>query len=196
MKTSNKLVAFMAMAMLSVSALADKEPQQGFYISPEVNKVTHKDYCKGIRSVAPQARCSESAIGFGLLGGYKFNDFVAVEAGFHIASGFDVSATFNGVNVKSDLDYNSYSLGSAWRYPIGERFALTGTVGYHFWDVEANVSAGGAGISASRDGSDLYFGGGLEFITTDKINSRVEYTRYTLNDEDADVISFRLVVSF
>ena len=45
MKKMNNLVAFMAMAILSVSALAEKEPRQGFYIAPEVVNVTFKDLC-------------------------------------------------------------------------------------------------------------------------------------------------------
>ena len=71
MKKMNKLVAFMAMAMLSVSALAEKEPRQGFYIAPEVVNVTMKDYCKNL---GKPPTCSESEIGFGLLGGYQFNE--------------------------------------------------------------------------------------------------------------------------
>ena len=187
MKTINKLVAFMAMAMLSVIALADKQPRQGFYIAPEVANVTFKDFCSDLGS---QETCSESEIGFGLLGGYQFNDFIAAEVGIRIARGFDYKYSAG----KTDFDYKSYSLGGAARYPLGERFALTGKAGYHFWDVTANESVDGTRDSYdAADGSDLYFGGGLEFATG-KMSFRAEYTRYQADDIDADVLSIGLVI--
>ena len=186
MKKMNKLVAFMAMATLSVSALAEKEPRQGFYIVPEVVNVTMKDYCKNL---GKPPTCSESEIGFGLLGGYQFNDFIAAEVGIRIARGFNASAGNN----KRDFDYKSYSLGGAARYPLGERFAITGKAGYHFWDVNVNTSSDGTRSSFTTDESDLYFGGGLEFATG-KMSFRAEYTRYELDDIDADALSIGLVI--
>ena len=183
MKKMSKFVAFMAMAMLSVIALADKQPRQGFYIAPEVANVTFKDFCSDLGS---QETCSESEIGFGLLGGYQFNDFIAAEVGVRIASGFDRKDSAG----KTDFDYKSYSLGGSARYPLGERFALTGKAGYHFWDVQVNTNSGSG---RSVDESDLYFGGGLEFATG-KMSFRAEYTRYELDDIDADVLSIGLVI--
>ena len=119
-------------------------------------------------------------------GGYQFNDFIAAEAGVHIVSGFDR----NESDSKFDIDYKSYSFGGAARYPLGEHFALTGKVGYHFWDAQVNTSSGSG---RSVDESDLYFGGGLEF-KTGKVSFRVEYSRYEVDEIDADVISVGLVI--
>ncbi|MGI9297581.1 MAG: porin family protein [Gammaproteobacteria bacterium] len=189
--TTRKLAAILAAAMLSVPAAAQEESDKsGFFVAPEVGQVKAKDYCDQFPS---SWSCEDSEIMFGISGGYQFNEFFAAEGGVRFASGFDFTSQDGSVN--GDVDFMSFSIGGRARLPFGGNFAATGKAGFHFWEADASIT-GTTSVELSDDDTDPYFGGGLEFIASDNIAVRAEYTRYQLDDDDADVISGAVVVRF
>ncbi|MGI9307456.1 MAG: porin family protein [Gammaproteobacteria bacterium] len=197
MKNKTPLFAsFLAAAMLAVPATAE-EKETRFYIAPEVGQITLQDWCKDIRAELPTASCEDGEIGYGISGGYKFNEYFSVEAGGRFASGFNVSNTSGGATASVDTDVKSFSIGGRGKFPIGEVFALTGKAGLHAWDLEANASSAVfSGTIASDNGTDPYYGVGAEINFHDRIGVRAEYTRYKFDDADADVISASAVFNF
>lgn len=200
MKTTTKtttLAVFVAAVMLSVPVAAE-EARRGFYIAPEIGQVKIKDYCADVRAVSQNVTsCDESELGFGLAGGYQFNDFFAVEGGGRFASGFKISETLNGITSSIETDIRSFSIGARGNFPIGQHFLLTGKAGFHFWNYKVKESGAG---SATVDGEDPYYGVGAQFNFNEKMGVRAEWTRYVAKNQndnsDLDVISGSLVVNF
>ena len=190
---SKKLFALAAAAALCAPAMA-KESEPGFYVAPEISLVSFSDYCSDARTLFNVTSCEDSEIGFGISGGYQFNPFFAAELGARFGSGYDVTVTNDlGAALSIDIDYTSFSLGGRGNYPIGTSgLALTGNLGFHFWDVEA--SAGGASIST--DGTDPYGGIGASYAFSDSISARGEYTYYKYDDDNANVFSGAVVWNF
>ena len=131
MKTTHKLITFAAAAALCAPALA-KDFKLGFYVAPEISLVSFGDYCSDAAVLFPGASCEDSEIGFGISGGYQFNEFFAAELGARFGSGYDVTGSIENEPFSIDFDYTSFSLGGRGNYPIGTSgFALTGTAGFH-----------------------------------------------------------------
>ena len=195
MKHSTTLAAAIAAAMLAVPAIAEEE-QRGFYIAPEIGQVKSKDYCSDARgALIGVTSCSDSEIGFGLSGGWQFNEFFAVEGGGRFASGFDISGTANGTAYRLDADYRSFSFGARGKFPVRKDFFITGKAGWHFWKVEANASAS-VNSASSNDGSDPYYGLGAKFNFNKTFGVLAEFTRYEGDSDSVDVISGSAVINF
>ncbi|MGI9298399.1 MAG: porin family protein [Gammaproteobacteria bacterium] len=221
--TMRKTLAFIfAAVMVAVSPVVlAEEDKTGFYVAPEVGLVKLQDWC-GSTEFIRDTSCEDSEFGFGLSGGYRFNDFFAVEGGYRLASGYDAEGVAlqdfpNGNALQDDIvsgevDFSSWSLGLRGFFPVSEMFSATAAAGFHFWDLEVDIQAadppncaslGRSGgcpgtfrYSVDQDGSDLYLGLGGEFAATDNISIRASYTRYLTDDYDADVISGNIVWSF
>ncbi len=197
MKNKTSLAAFVAAITLAFPAIAEEE-KRGFYIAPEIGQIKVKDYCSDARSLfTGVTSCSDSEIGFGLSGGWQFNDFFAIEAGGRFGSGFDISGVASGTAYKIDADYRSFSFGGRGKFPVGQHFFVTGKAGLHFWKVNADISASGLGSdSVSADGNDPYYGLGVGFNFNEKIGFLAEYTKYEGDSDSVDVISGNLVFNF
>lgn len=206
-------------AVLPSVAFAQTDERRGVYVSPEVGIAKLSDYCDGLDEDREES-CDDSVFGFGMSGGYWLNEFFAVEGGFRLANGLGVvGRDFEGTSAdltddiisSVETDFFSWSLGVRGSFPLGEKFAIGGKVGAHFWDAESdirftdndgsptviNLVSGGSATraSADEDGTDLYFGIGGEYRFTDHIAVRAEYTRYKA-DNDADLISGSFVWNF
>ena len=158
-------------------------------------------------------------------GGYRLNDFVAVEGGFRYADGFEGKTTIptpSGSSIGSDsgqdypngtpIEYGdlvegdgqvtSWSLGLRGFFNVSEYVNLTGKAGFHFWNAEEDfnvtghsASTGDTSFSVDDDGTDLYLGVGGEFNISDNLVARAEYSRF-FADDDVDIISGSVVWSF
>ena len=188
------LAVFMATAMLAVPAVAE-ENKHGFYIAPEISQIKIKDYCSAARTnLLGVTSCDESELGFGLSGGYRFNDHIAVEGGGRFASGFDVRLVDDfGDTETGKTDFRTFNLGVRATLPLGEHFALTSKAGVHFWNTEVKFSGGD---KFDNDGTDPYFGAGIKFNFNENIGIMAEYSRYKFGNDDADIFSANVVFSF
>ena len=179
---SKKLFALAAAAALCAPALA--KSGTGFF-APEIGIVSFSDWCDDPE--ADGVSCKDSEIGFGIVSGYWFNDFIAAELGARFGSGYDAGPI--------ELEYTSFSLGGRGNYPIGTSgFALTGNLGFHFWDVDA--SAGGGDLSIGTDGTDPYGGIGASYAISDSISAKGEYTYYKYDEDNANAFTGSVVWSF
>lgn len=193
MKPHQKIAAIFAAVCLSLPAFAEERESRGFYVAPEVGLVKIKDYCGSAPGITV-SDCEDSEIGFGISGGYQFNEFFAAELGARFASGFDATVSSGGSSFDADTDFQSFSVGGRANLPLGANFALTGKAGFHFWDQEVNVD--GSSLQFSEDGTDPYFGAGAELLVSEEIGIRAEYTRFTGEETDADLISASAVIRF
>jgi OOP family OmpA-OmpF porin len=123
-----------------------------------------------------------SATGFKVIAGWRFLDWLSVEANYVDLGSADDNV--EGQRIETDID--GVSLGVVGFLPIGpvDLFARVGAI-----DWSADLSAPGLGISGSDDGTDLTYGVGAQFRVWG-LSLRAEYEVFDISDVDTvDMIS-------
>ena len=126
-----------------------------------------------------------SATGFKAIAGWRFIDWLAVEANYvDLGSGDD--------NVL-ETDVNGVSLSAVGFVPVGpvDLFARVGAVNWN-----ADLEAPSLGLSASDDGTDLTYGVGAQFRVW-SLSIRGEYEVFDISDADTvDMFSIGVTWTF
>lgn len=153
----------------------------------------------------------DSDTGYGIGGGYQFNDHFAIEVAYvdlgTTAYRFSATAS-DGVNdIDTDVELASSAdgpvLSALGILPIGERFSVFGRVGFSLMNATgtARIVLGGAAdrLSQSSQKSDPMFGVGAEYSIGKHFAIRLSWDRYmdvgtedVTGDIDADLISLGL----
>jgi OmpA-OmpF porin, OOP family len=127
-----------------------------------------------------------------IFGGYEFNPYLAVEAGY--IDGGKADDEIAGVVIETD----TYALVASviGSLPVGECCSLYGRAGYMHWesDQEARV-AGDVIATLDVDGNEPFFGAGAS-ATVDASLIRLEYRLASLDNSDLSLISLAVVWRF
>ncbi|HYR36352.1 MAG TPA: outer membrane beta-barrel protein [Burkholderiales bacterium] len=118
--------------------------------------------------------CDDKGKAYKLFGGYQFNRYAAIEAGY---SDFG-KATFGSAEVKANA-WEVSGVGT-WGIPIGAGgmgFSVLGRLGIYNGDVKATVPSTGA--EAKHGTTDLTFGLGLQVDLSRIIAVRGEWQRFS-----------------
>lgn len=145
-----KIAAAAALVIASSSAFAQQAPQ--FYVGAEVSSTKLEDV-------------SGHEGGYGGFVGYKFNQNIAVEAGFNRLA--DISE--DGGKLTADQT----SLSVIGTLPLSSGFSLFGRLGYN--EVKVKVSADGDKFSGKDNGA--VYGIGLGYAFTPAISGRIELSK-------------------
>jgi OOP family OmpA-OmpF porin len=149
-----KIAAAAALVIASSSAFAQQAPQ--FYVGAEAS------------STKLDGAGREG--GFGGFVGYKFNQTVAIEAGYNRLADGDVDVDGENVNVK----FNQASVSVIGTLPLSSGFNLFGRLGYN----EIKVKGSYMGVSASEKLDDgVVYGVGLGYAFSPAISGRLEVTK-------------------
>jgi OOP family OmpA-OmpF porin len=128
-----------------------------------------------------------NATGYKLIAGWRFLDWLAVEANYlDFGSGDDTVA---GTKLETSAD--GVSLSAVGFLPVGpvDLFARVGAV-----DWSADLTSPGFG-RASDDGTDLTYGVGAQFRVW-SLSIRAEYEMFDISDADVDMISVGVTWTF
>lgn len=187
---------FAALALLSAPALAG-------YFGLSVGKNTIKDWDDVGPTLDDGSFTSQSSedtdTGFRVFGAFGGDENFNFEVGYSDFGEATFEAQSNGCcfyapgAVKVAASSTGIDLGVVGRAPISDTFGLIGRVGLLLWDVEVDAGDSSGSGSASEDGNDVFFGVGLEFMTSPAMSLRAEFTRYSLDDSDLDSLSLSLV---
>lgn len=207
-----KLIALCAMGLVAGSAAAAGE---GFYLEAGVGAA------KADLPSASGFSKDDKDTAFSLGAGYRFNQYIAAEAGYqHLG---EASYSGNG-NATGNINGTSYNLNGSVRIsaedtkgwylgpklslPVGNGFELNARAGVFVWEsrLKASATLGGtvggqaiaAGGSSSRkyDGTDVYWGVGAAYNINKNIAVGLDYTRFKLDDYDVDTWSLKGKYSF
>ena len=130
-----------------------------------------------------------SATGFKAIAGWRFLDWVAVEANYvDLGSGDD---NVQGQRIESDV--NGVALSAVGFVPIGpvDLFARVGAVNWN-----ADRDAPNLGVSSSEDGTDLTYGVGAQFRVW-SLSIRGEYEVFDISNADTvDMFSIGVTWTF
>lgn len=159
--------------------------------------------CASAASVLPIAAPAETYLGAGY-GAYQFKKS-SLDASdshwkaylgtmFNSALGIELAYVdfSRASDQSSSFDADGYTAGLVLNFPMTENFAIYAKGGLFFWEAESSF----AGINASDDGDDPFYGAGLQFKLNDALDLRVEYERYKIVNIDIDSATAALQFSF
>lgn len=92
----------------------------------------------------------------------------------------------------SSFDADGYGIALLLGAPLSSNFTIYAKGGLYFWDAESNF----AGVRATDDGDDPFYGAGLKFKLGQHLALRLEYERYKLSNIDLDTANLSIQGSF
>lgn len=144
----------------------------------------------GLGNASPEANGFDSAVGWKIFAGYEINVNFSLEGGYTSFGEMD-GPIISGVS--TSIEPTGFELAAVGRYPINDRLSFLGKLGFLAWDFKVN----GAGIgSASTTGTDIFFGLAGEYNLPGNLGVRVAWDRYTVEDDNVDLLSASVVYSF
>ena len=147
---------FVFLAFLT-SAAAVQAQDGGFYLGGALGQSKFKQWCDPVFS-----SCEDTDASWKLLGGYRFNRYVAAEATY-IDWGEVTAGTNSGARVAAQQ--RSYGLAAVGTLPIGEGFELFGKAGFLKTEQETRRITP-APSTFSREQTELSYGLGLKYAFT------------------------------
>jgi OOP family OmpA-OmpF porin len=125
--------------------------------------------------------------------GWRFNDYLAVEGGYHNFGRFDQTFDVEGTDVDISLKADGFTLGIVGNLPLGDRWSLFARSGAFFWDGDADINNVSA---ATPEDTNIYFGAGVRLAMTEKLSLTADGSRYDLDDTSSNVFSLGLNYHF
>ena len=147
-----------------------------------------------------------SHFGYKLFGGYQFNKYIALEAGYFDLGTFGFTAnTVPAAGLTGDIKLKGANLDAVALLPLTEKFSAFGRFGFDYADAKDSFVGYGAVIvpdpRRSKNGGNYKFGFGLQYALTPSWGMRAEAERYRVDDAvgnkgDIDLFSVGLVFRF
>ena len=129
----------------------------------------------------------DNSLGVRAGGGFMFNENLLIEADYNMLGAFDFA------DIDGSVDISGFEFSGIGRLPLAEQFAAYGRLGLIVWNVDADI---GPLRSGSEDGSDVFFGAGIEYTMPDGFAITGEYNRYSLEDLDLNTFNIGARLAF
>lgn len=178
----------------------------GFYVGAGFGK---SNFDSNIGSLTGTAALDENDTGFKLLLGYEYNSYLSVEGHYadfgqseltgnngdtFVLDGTTYAFSANNVSVTSDA--KSAGLAAILAYPVTDSIKPYAKLGLHRWDVEGNATSTAGNASTGDDGTDLFFGVGVNVSINDSLSARLEAERFKFDSDDINFISLGFQYKF
>jgi len=176
------------LAALAFLALASSAFADGFY---GLGEVTHSSYSLD-KNHFDEALITHGATGLGssdsasgnqwrLQGGYRYNQYLAVEAGYIDFGKAKYNASFAGGTATGSLKAGGVDVAALISMPLNDRFSVFGKAGIVFADVKSSLSAGAPASLASGNSSNNVvrplLGVGADYKLSEKVDIRADFDR-------------------
>lgn len=177
------IVATTLLALAPLSAIADS----GIYVGSSVGSSSLKDDVNGFD-------IDTSSNSVRIIAGWQFNEYVSVEGGYQNFGAFEQRFNDGGANsIDVSLKADGFTLGATGFIPLAKGISLYGRAGAFFWDGDTEVN----NVSQAQPGdTNPYYGGGLKYSLTEKIALLGDWTRYELEDTQAEVFALGFTYRF
>ncbi len=177
--SKNKMWSRTLLAVLVGAAAfgAQAAEKQGFYVGAGAGQ-----------SFVDEAAYDDEDTAFSVFGGYQFNRWFGLEAGYTDFGKLEPEG------VGQALEVNSASLTAVGTVPFTDRFSGYAKAGFQRWDLDTPI----AGLVRTSDdsGTDPTYGVGLQYRFTDAVALRGEYSRFEVNDLDLDLAQLQVRFDF
>lgn len=161
---------FLFLALIFASALAQAQ-DSGLYLGASLGTSKLKEWCTGETPTIRFTACEDSDTSWKLLGGYRFNRYVAAEAAY-VNWGEVTASTNTGAQVAAKQ--RSYGLAAVGTLPLGERFELFGKAGFLMTEQDTRRITPSPS-TVNRDETELHYGLGARFLFTRNWAARAEW---------------------
>jgi OmpA-OmpF porin, OOP family len=155
----DRLFVFLAF-LTSAAAVQAQDP--GFYLGGALGQSKFKEWCDTGGSPITLASCEDTDTSWKVLGGYRFNRYVAAEASY-LDWGEVTVGTSTGA--RAAATQSSYGLAVVGTLPIGERFELFGKAGFLKTEQETRRITPNPS-TFNRDETELNYGLGVKYAFT------------------------------
>ena len=182
MKTQSILTAVAIAVLTPVTALAD----DGLFIAAGIGSADLSESFDGF-DVDADSTAYRVAVG------WRFNDYLAVDAGYQNFGRFDQTFDVAGTPTDVSLTADGFTIGGVGSLPLSDRMSLFARAGAFFWDGDAEINNVTA---ATPEDTNFYFGVGMRFGLTDRLSATVDGSRYDLDGTSSTVLSVGLNFGF
>lgn len=120
-----------------------------------------------------------------VLGGYSFNDTLAVEASWFDLGEFGYSANLlPAAQARGNVELEGFGVDLVGTFPIADRLSFLARLGLNNTKIDENFTNTLGGRFANDSDRDWYanYGVGLQFALNDRFDLRTEFTRYAIDD--------------
>lgn len=174
MKTTSRLVqfglAFLAIAFTAGLVYAD----EGLYLSAAVGSTDLEQSTDF--PIDDNATAFRFGVGFGLA-----ND-IALEASYLNLGEFTGNTGFNSIGIDGEVE--GAAISAVFALPLSDTWSATARAGFMAWESRLSTP----GFREKRDGTDPFYGLGLEAGFSERFAITGEWQRYELDDAEADVL--------
>lgn len=210
---SSRVLGTLTAVAIAVSPVAAMAAEPGLYLGgniglsrTDIDEDRIRDGLVGQGFTVSSFDDDERDLGYKLFGGYQFNRFLALEAGYFDLGKFDFDATTIPTGTfAGEIEITGFNVDLVGSLPLSKRFSAFGRGGVTREEAEVKFTRSGAVAvtDASRDKSETNykFGFGVEYAITSALGLRAEAERYRIddavgNDGDVDLYSLGLVYRF
>jgi OOP family OmpA-OmpF porin len=176
----NKCVLAITLFAAASSAYAEKQ----FSASIVLGKSDQETSISGFESV------SGDDTSFGVRGDYSINDNIAIEAGyFNYGEMSDTFVDSFGDTINDKIETTAINVGVKASFPLNNQISVNGRLGLSMWDyelAETDSAFPGEVFKLDDDGTDIYYGIGMEFNVSEALFIGVEYT---ITDMDVSLLN-------
>ena len=195
-----KKIVFLFFAFFALSFQSVKSEQMYVGIDYLNNKID-----TGVTNIS--SNLDEKDNGYSLYTGLSVSENMDLEVSYNnfgeaslsgvSGNRFSIDGTTYEFTATASLVVKATSIGFAAKpkLELSEGVILYGKLGVHQWDSEFKVSSTDTSATLDDDGSDVYYGTGLEVAISD-FKGRVGYTLYDLDGEDIDSINAGFILNF
>lgn len=171
----NLIALSVAAALAAASMVASAATPNAFYVGAR-GGYAHTDWDNSGTFVESQ---DDAGYGLGIYGGYNFNEYFAIEAGYNYFDGF--SAQTIGGAYASDFDFHGPEIAAKVNFPVASSvdLYLRGGLMYAWGDADG----------ADSNKIVPLVGAGVQFACTDNLGIRLGYDRYFNAWDDDDLVA-------
>lgn len=161
------------MLLLGASAVAHAEPYMGLQVGSLDYDLPNFDNATSIE----------------VLGGYRINENLGFEVNY-----VDFGESEDGIPPVWTLSGDTLGVAARFIAPLSDQVELYGRLGLHSWSVDLKEE--GFGTLAKDDGTDTFYGVGVNFNLSPTIALGAGYTVFNMDEEDATILGAMLQVNF
>jgi OOP family OmpA-OmpF porin len=177
MRKTKLLSTLLLSATLGVAAFGAHAQDKGFYAGAGVGQ-----------SFVDEGIYDDEDTAFSVFGGYQFNPYFGLEAGY--ADFGKIEAKGVGPALEADTAY----LTAVGSLPITDNFSAYAKAGFHNWNLDSELP--GLVSDSDDSGTDPTYGLGVQYRFTDHVALRGEYSRFEVEDADADLAQVQVRFDF
>jgi hypothetical protein len=182
MKSQSLLTTVAIAALIPSIAAADS----GLFIAGNIGKAELSENFDGFD-------VDTDSTAYRFTAGWRFNNYVALEAGYQNFGSFGQTFNDAGESVSISLKADGFTIGGIANLPISDRYSLFARAGAFFWDGDGEINNTTA---AKPEDTNFYFGAGLQLRLTDQLAVTADGSHYDLDSTSSTVVSVGLYYRF